>query len=357
VKNRFEIRNDETVVYVKDRSGLALAKIDTTDLPKVQAFPGTWAAHPGPKGRLYVQGKIRDAQTDEHRTVYLHRWIVDADENTLVQPAGDPLDYRREQLRVSRKHRSYQRQIERRQTQTERLQYTKALAKRLASHSTYSPAQLLRGLQRRTLDQLDPTLDEAASRLSGERVTSLPPVRFRTGWQHRLPEILAALEAAPGELAGRREVERIFRVSRATAVQILDRFGANLAGNALVLRRTELLGRLRVLADDPAVSFERERHAGTLSQVSQDSLGELLGEAALRLRNNRIYAEGEAAARHRATRFEDFPPEIDLTPFALHIQFKGLQDFLMKIGTVIYALQNDLESIEAFLDSKTQASR
>jgi hypothetical protein len=237
VKNRFEIRNDETVVYVKDRSGLALAKIDTTDLPKVQAFPGTWAAHPGPKGRLYVQGKIRDAQTDEHRTVYLHRWIVDADENTLVQPAGDPLDYRREQLRVSRKHRSYQRQIERRQTQTERLQYTKALAKRLASHSTYSPAQLLRGLQRRTLDQLDPTLDEAASRLSGERVTSLPPVRFRTGWQHRLPEILAALEAAPGELAGRREVERIFRVSRATAVQILDRFGANLAGNALVLRR------------------------------------------------------------------------------------------------------------------------
>ena len=100
------------------------------------------------------------------------------------------------------------------------------------------------------------------------------------------------------------------------------------------------------------MSFERERHAGTLALVSRDSLGELLGEAAQRLRNNATYARGEAAARLQASRFGDFPAEIDLTPSSLHIQFQGLQDFLMKVGSVVYALQNDLEAIEAFVDSK-----
>lgn len=84
----------------------------------MQAFPGTWAAHPGPKGRVDIQGKLRNPQTGEHHTVYLHRWIVDADEDTLVQQAGDPLDCRREKLHVSQKRRSYQRQIERRQHQS-----------------------------------------------------------------------------------------------------------------------------------------------------------------------------------------------------------------------------------------------
>jgi hypothetical protein len=38
-----------------------------------------------------------------------------------------------------------------------------------------------------------------------------------------------------------------------------------------------------------------------------------------------------------------------MTRSELHIQFAGLQDFLLKIGTVLYALQNDLSAIEAFL--------
>ena len=197
-----------------------------------------------------------------------------------------------------------------------------------------------------------PALEETASRLSGERSGSLPPLRIRAGWEHRLTDILKALKAAPGELVGRREVERIFGVSRATAIKILDRFGANLAANALVLRRSELVDRLQALTADPTVSFERERQADTLALVSRDSLGEFLGEAAQRLRNNATYARGEAAARQQASRFGDFPAEIDLTPSTLHIQFQGLQDFLMKVGSVVYALQNDLEAIAAFLDSK-----
>jgi len=342
----------ETVLYVKHKSGLVLAKIDTADLPKVQAFPGTWAAHPGTKGRLYVQGKLLDAQSGEHRTVYLHRWIVDADEDTLVQQVGDALDCRRAKLRVSCKHRSYQRQIARQPNETERLQYSKALAQRLAKQSGFGSAQLLRALQRHTLSQLAPALEERANRLSGERSVSLPPLRIRAGWEHRLADILNALKAGAGELVGRQEVEQIFGVSRVTAIKILDRFGAKLAANALVLQRSELIDRLQALSRDPTVSFERERHAGTLALVSRDSLGELLGEAAQRLRNNATYARGEAAARLQASRFGDFPAEIDLTPNTLHIQFRGLQDFLMKVGSVVYALQNDLEAIEVFVDSK-----
>lgn len=135
-------------------------------------------------------------------------------------------------------------------------------------------------------------------------------------------------------------------------MQLLDRFGAQWAGNALVVRRADLLARLRALAEDPALSFERERHAQTLAEAHRDALGELLGLAAQRLQNqNRTIAEGEAAARQRVARFGHFPAGVDLTKTTLRIEFQGLQDFLQKIGTVVYALQNDLEVIEAFIES------
>jgi hypothetical protein len=351
VKNRFEVRDDETVIYARDRSGIALVKIDTDSLPKVQAFSGTWAVHPGPKGRLYVQGKLRDPQTDDHRTVYLHRWVVDADEDTLVQPAGDALDCRRAMLRVSRKRRSYERQIDRRKTETERLQYTKALAKRLVQRTGLDQARVLRHLQRRTLDQLGPEVEEAASRLTSERQPSLPPLRVRAGWEHRIAEILGALQATDKKWLGRAEIERLFAVSRASAVKILDRFGAGFAGNALAIQRDDLIMRVKALLNDPAVSFERERYSSTLATISQDSLRDLLGEAAQQLRNNRTYIHGQDATIHKQSRFVDFPSEIDLTVSSLHIRFGGLQDFLMKIGILVYALQNDLESLERFLCS------
>ncbi len=335
---------------MRDKSGLALAKIDTDDLPKVQEFPGTWAAHAGPEGRLYVQGKRRDPLTDQYETVYLHRWIVNADENTLIQLAHDTLDCRRENLHTSRKHRLYDRQLARRRTPTERLQYTKALASRLAPGSPLTSTQMLRGLQRGTLDV---ETQERASRFASERITSLPPLRLRAGWEHRLPSILAVLQGSSAQWIGRREVEQVFGVSRNTAIKILDRFGASFVGQALTLPRQELASRLQQLLVDPTVCFERERHASTLAAATKDELRELLITAAKRISSaERTYLDGSAALEHQRTHFADFPAEVHLTSSSLHINFQGFEDFLTKVGIVVYALQNDLDSIETFLESE-----
>lgn len=162
----------------------------------MQAFPGTWSLA-WTKGKPYAQAKRGE------KTIYLHRWIAEAADDEQVQFRGSTLDCRRQNLEVTARHRSYARQIARRRTPTERLQYTKALAQRLAERSGQTPPRILRALLR---DALDAALEETASRAAGERVASLPPLRLRSGWEHRLPEILQMIEATPEELVGRRTV-------------------------------------------------------------------------------------------------------------------------------------------------------
>ena len=335
------------MIYLNDRSGLQFAKIDSADFPTVQKFSGTWALAGAGRRRRYVQGKWYNPQTDRHETVYLHRWIVGADEDTLVQLGRDPLDCRRQNLHVSLKRRSYTRQIERRSTPTDRLQYSKALAARLAQGSPLTSAQVLRGLQRGTLDA---NTERTASRLTGKRITSLPPLRVRAGWEHRLPVILEALESSAADLLFRRDVEALFRVSRNTAVKLLDRFGASFYGSALAVARNGLLEALRRIETDPAISFERERHISTLRTATRDELGDALGVAAKRLVGNRSYLQGEAARAHRETRFAQFPESICLTKTELCLQFHGFADFLQQVGLIVYALQNDTDEIEQFLE-------
>jgi hypothetical protein len=224
---------DETVIWVKDNSGLQGVRIDLADFPRVQSFPGTWALPPGKGAKRYVQGKWRHPETVRPQTVYLHRWIVEAGEDSIVHPGGDPLDCRRQNLEVSLKRRSYIRQIGRRKSETERLAYTRALARKLAESSPpYSPAQLLRALQRGRLAEYGPDVEEAAARLTSERTASLPRLPIRTRWESRLPEILHALASAPCDFISRRQIEILFDVSRMTAMKILDRFGARRAGPA-----------------------------------------------------------------------------------------------------------------------------
>ena len=64
-------------------------------------------------------------------------------------------------------------------------------------------------------------------------------------WLLAVPDAIRQLEALDRDLLTRRDVERLFGVSRARAAQLMPMFGAELVGAARVLRRSELLRQLR----------------------------------------------------------------------------------------------------------------
>jgi hypothetical protein len=92
VKNYFEIRGPETVIFLKYKGSTLVSTIDTADLPRVREFPGTWGATRLAPDLFHVQAKQFDSATGRSRSISLPRWIVEADDDILVRHAGDPLD-------------------------------------------------------------------------------------------------------------------------------------------------------------------------------------------------------------------------------------------------------------------------
>jgi hypothetical protein len=68
-------------------------------------------------------------------------------------------------------------------------------------------------------------------------------------------------------------------------------------------------------------------------------------------RKHKEIARSAAAAELVSSRFESLPPGVDLQPGELHIQFRGADDFLRKVGAVVFALNNDLERVTEFIDA------
>jgi len=51
------------------------------------------------------------------------------------------------------------------------------------------------------------------------------------------------------------------------------------------------------------------------------------------------------------SRFHRLPEGVELTPRSLHVEFQGREEFLERLGAVIFALENDTERVLAFLDA------
>lgn len=79
MKNRYEVRGNEAIIFLPFRGAELQTVIDLADLPRVQELPGTWYANPAkaPAGKFYALGKLWDRRAGRSRTVMLHRWIID----------------------------------------------------------------------------------------------------------------------------------------------------------------------------------------------------------------------------------------------------------------------------------------
>ena len=91
-------------------------------------------------------------------------------------------------------------------------------------------------------------------------------------WLLAVPDAIRQLEALDRDLLTRRDVERLFGVSRARAAQLMRTFGAELVGASRVLRRTALLRQLRTYRQRAAFRGEEERRTRLVAELRQARL-------------------------------------------------------------------------------------
>jgi len=154
---------------------------------------------------------------------------------------------------------------------------------------------------------------------------------------------VAELKAYSVPWVDRRMIEELLGISKAGAWRVMRRCGAQDGpGGALVCPREELIAALEALEASGEWRQEnrrRERMETYLAHMAEFA----------RSRNTPVASGGKASAMV-STRFGKLPAGVELTPRRLTVEFAGAQDFLEKVGSVIFALQNDFDAVRAFIE-------
>lgn len=165
----------------------------------------------------------------------------------------------------------------------------------------------------------------------------------RPSYFHRVSAAIGELKACNVPWVDRRMIEELLGVSKAVAWRVMRRCGAQDGpGGALVCSRDDVIAALEALeasGEWRQESRRRERMETYLAQMAEFA----------RSRNTPVASGGKASAMV-SSRFRKLPPGVELTPQRLTVEFAGAQDFLEKVGSVIFALQNDFDEMRAFIE-------
>ena len=154
-------------------------------------------------------------------------------------------------------------------------------------------------------------------------------------WLLAVPDAIRQLEALDLDLLTRRDVERLFGVSRARAAQLMRTFGAALVGASRVLRRTELLRQLRKYRQRAAFRGEATRRDRVVTALRQ-----------ARLTGIRVAVPVEALE----ARLSGLPAGVSVEPGRIEVRFSGAQDAVGRLFALAQALTNDYERFEALVE-------
>ena len=176
-------------------------------------------------------------------------------------------------------------------------------------------------------DSVFPFARNRCSRSSG--------IRTKPRWLLAVPDVIRQLETLDRDLLTRRDVERLFGVSRARAAQLMRTFGAARVGASRVLRRTALLRQLRKYRQRAAFRGEEERRTRLVAELRQ-----------ARLTGIRVAVPREA----RAARLSGLPDGVSVEPWRIEVRFRGAQDAVGRLFALAQALTHDYERFEELVE-------
>src|SRR5271165_5005341 len=154
-------------------------------------------------------------------------------------------------------------------------------------------------------------------------------------WLLRVPEILAELSALDVPVVDRAVCERLFRLRRRRAIDLISGFGGFQAGRTFLLDRPSLVAQLEQIRDSPDFKMEsrrKERLAERLDAIRRLQAGARVA----------IAVQPEILRR----RLPDLPAGVGLTPGELHIRFQSSEELLSKLFALAQAIANDYEAFE-----------
>ena len=154
-------------------------------------------------------------------------------------------------------------------------------------------------------------------------------------WLIAVPDAIRQLEALDRDLLTRRDVERLFGVSRARAAQLMRTFGAELTGNQRTLPRTQLLRQLRRHRTRAAFRGEADRRERLLTELRT-----------ARLTGIRVAVPVEALEGRLAS----LPEGVNVARDRIEVRFSGAQDAVARLFALAQALTNDYEQFEALVE-------
>src|ERR1700691_807798 len=154
-------------------------------------------------------------------------------------------------------------------------------------------------------------------------------------WLLRVPEILAELSALDVPVVDRAVCERLFRLRRRRAIDLIRGFGGYQAGRTFLVDRPKLVAQLEQIRDSPDFKVEWRRKERLTERL--DAIRRLQAGARVA-----IAVEPETGRR----RLPDLPPGVGLSPGELHIQFQSSEELLSKLFALAQAIANDFEAFE-----------
>ena len=153
-------------------------------------------------------------------------------------------------------------------------------------------------------------------------------------WLLAVPDAVRQLEALDRDLLTRRDVEKLFGVSRARAAQLMPMSGAELVGAARVLRRSELLRQLRKYRARAAFRGEEQRRARVVAELRT-----------ARLTGIRVAVPVEALE----ARLSGLPEGVTVEAGRVEVRFAGAKEAVGKLYALAQALTVDYERFETIV--------
>ena len=164
------------------------------------------------------------------------------------------------------------------------------------------------------------------------------PVPAKPRWLLAIPDAIRQLEKLDRDLLTRRDLERLFGVSKVRAVALMTAFGAGRTGHILTLPRAELLRQLRSRRKRAAFRGEQTRRERVVTAIRK-----------ARLTGIRVAVPIEALE----ARLSGLPEGVSVEPGRIEVRFSGAKDAVGRLFALAQALTNDYEQFEALVEGET----
>ncbi len=164
-------------------------------------------------------------------------------------------------------------------------------------------------------------------------------------WYRRLPEIKEALRRLEQPLLDRAGIEKLFRVRKRQAVEMMKSMDAEVVGGAFVVSRS------RVAA---FVSEGRRARAAWIDQVRRTRLTEAIEEARRDLAARAVRVP--VSPTLRAATLTTLPETIQLRKGELRIAFRDAGELLQQLFALSQAIGRDFPTFEALLRADSPAA-